>query len=71
MGGGLSSLWRSGYLTGNPQITFFKVVYQTHLSTSQWKPLNRLSTEHQPLQLQTQTEQPQSQEMVIYSAKSC
>ena len=48
MGGGLMQLVAYGaqdiYLTGNPQITFFKVVADT--PTSQWKPLNRLLMEH-------------------------
>ena len=31
------------YLTGNPQITFFKVVYRRRTLTSLWSLLNRLS----------------------------
>ena len=38
------SLWRSRYLlTGNPQITFFKVVSED-TPTFQWNALNKLST---------------------------
>ena len=44
MGGGLMQLVAYGaqdiYLTGNPQITFFKVVYRRH--TNLWNLLNRL-----------------------------
>ena len=46
MGGGLMQLVAYGaqdiYLTGNPQITFFKVVYRRHTNLSRWKPLSRL-----------------------------
>ena len=37
------------YLTGNPQITFFKVVYRRHTNFS-GKPLSRPSTVMQPRQ---------------------
>ena len=45
MGGGLMQLVAYGaqdiYLTGNPQITFFKVVYRCYTPTFQWNALNR------------------------------
>ena len=48
MGGGLMQLVAYGaqdiYLTGNPQITFFKVVYRRRTPTSRWKPLSRPGT---------------------------
>ena len=48
MGGGLMQLVAYGaqdiYLTGNPQITFFKVVYRRHTNFSGWNLLNRPST---------------------------
>ena len=44
MGGGLLQLVAYGaqdvYLTGNPQITFFKVVYRRHTNL-QWKQFNK------------------------------
>ena len=44
MGGGLMQLVAYGaqdvYLTGNPQITFWKVTYRDTL-TFQWRPLNK------------------------------
>ena len=46
MGGGLMQLVAYGaqdiYLTGNPQITFFKVVYRRH-TNSLWSLSNKLS----------------------------
>ena len=48
MGGGLTQLVAYGaqdiYLTGNPQITFFKVVYRRHTNFLRWNLLNRPST---------------------------
>ena len=46
MGGGLMQLVAYGaqdiYLTGNPQITFFKVVYRRHTNFA-GEPLHKLS----------------------------
>ena len=47
MGGGLMQLVAYGaqdvYLTGNPQITFWKVTYRRHTNFA-WSLSNRLST---------------------------
>ena len=46
MGGGLMQLVAYGaqdiYLTGNPQITFFKVVYRRHTNFALWNIFNKL-----------------------------
>ena len=49
MGGGLMQLVAYGaqdiYLTGNPQITFFKVVYRRHTNFA-WSRLTKPLMEH-------------------------
>ena len=42
------------YLTGNPQITFWKVTYRRH-TNSPWKPLNKHSTAWPILQTYAQS----------------
>ena len=53
------------YLTGNPQITFWKVVYRRHTLTSHAKLLNKHGMEHLQEQLLLDARQ-LSLEMVIY-----